>query len=68
MDSETRKHQLLEKYNRRAIETGMRLQGEFFLRLVREFGELDPEWTQVWLTWIYDHMYNRANWTTRRVC
>ncbi|TME36611.1 MAG: carboxymuconolactone decarboxylase family protein [Chloroflexi bacterium] len=59
MDSETRKNQLLEKYNRRAIETGMRLQGEFFLRLVHEFDELDPEWTQVWLTWIYDHMYNR---------
>src|SRR3989442_12198054 len=37
----------------------MRLEGEFFLRLVHEFDELAPEWTGVWLTWIHDHMYNR---------
>jgi 4-carboxymuconolactone decarboxylase len=54
-----RKH-LLETYNRRALETGLRLQGEFFLRIVEEFDELDPEWTEVWLTWIYDKMYNRG--------
>jgi alkylhydroperoxidase/carboxymuconolactone decarboxylase family protein YurZ len=60
MDNESRKQELLEKYNRTAIETGMRLQGEFFLRIVHEFDELDPEWTEVWLTWIYDHMYNRG--------
>jgi 4-carboxymuconolactone decarboxylase len=58
-DSRKRKQELLDKYNRTAIETGTRLQGEFFLRLVHEFDELDPAWTQVWLTWIYDHMYNR---------
>lgn len=59
-DKEARKQELLERYNRKAIETGMRLQGEFFLRLVHEFDELDRDWTQVWLTWIYDHMYNRG--------
>lgn len=58
--TEERRKELLEKYNRKAIESGSRLQGEFFLRLVHEFDELDPEWTQVWLTWIYDHMYNRG--------
>lgn len=51
---------LLEKYNRKAVETGMRLQGEFVLRIIEEFDELDPEWTEVWLTWIYDNMYNRG--------
>ncbi|MBX5492341.1 MAG: carboxymuconolactone decarboxylase family protein [Chloroflexi bacterium] len=59
-DKDARKQELLERYNRKAIETGMRLQGEFFLRLVHEFDELDRDWTQVWLTWIYDHMYNRG--------
>ena len=57
---EQRRQELLEKYNRKAVESGTRLQGEFFLRLVHEFDELDPEWTEVWLTWIYDHMYNRG--------
>lgn len=60
MDKEARKQELLEKYNRKAIETGIRLQGEFFLRVVHELDELDQEWTEVWLTWIYDHMYNRG--------
>jgi len=60
LDKEARQRELLERYNRKAVETGSRLQGEFFLRIVHEFDELDPEWTQVWLTWIYDHMYNRG--------
>jgi 4-carboxymuconolactone decarboxylase len=57
---ESKRKHLLERYNQKAIETGMRLQGEFFLRIVEEFDQLDPEWTEVWLTWIYDSMYNRA--------
>jgi 4-carboxymuconolactone decarboxylase len=57
---EARRRDLSERHNRRALETGQRLQGEFFLRLVDEFDQLDPEWTEVWLTWIYDHMYNRS--------
>jgi len=60
LDKEARKRELLEKYNRRGVETGIRLQGEFFLRTLHEFDELDPEWSEVWLTWIYDHMYNRG--------
>jgi alkylhydroperoxidase/carboxymuconolactone decarboxylase family protein YurZ len=62
MDSakEAKRKRLLETYNRKAVETGTRLQGEFFLRIVEEFDELDPEWTNVWLTWIYDNMYNRG--------
>ncbi|MCC7103846.1 MAG: carboxymuconolactone decarboxylase family protein [Chloroflexi bacterium] len=55
-----KKQYLLNKYNRKAVETCERLQGEFNLRTIEEFDELDPEWTEVWLTWIYDHMYNRG--------
>ncbi len=59
-DKNTRKQGLLERHNKKALETGMRLQGEFFLRMVEEFDELDPAWTEGWLTWIYDHLYNRG--------
>jgi alkylhydroperoxidase/carboxymuconolactone decarboxylase family protein YurZ len=55
-----RLEQLQQRHNPKALETGQRLQGEFFLRLVDEFDQLDPEWTEVWLSWIYDHMYNRS--------
>jgi 4-carboxymuconolactone decarboxylase len=55
-----KKQYLLNKYNRKGVETCERLQGEFNLRTIEEFDELDPEWTEVWLTWIYDHMYNRG--------
>ncbi|MGH7777147.1 MAG: carboxymuconolactone decarboxylase family protein [Candidatus Dormibacterales bacterium] len=58
-DSKARLEELASRYNPKAIETGRRLQGEFFLRLVDEFDQLDQEWTQDWLTWIYDRMYNR---------
>jgi alkylhydroperoxidase/carboxymuconolactone decarboxylase family protein YurZ len=57
---EARRKDLSDRHNKKALETGQRLQGEFFLRLVDEFDQLDPEWTEVWLTWIYDHMYNRS--------
>ena len=57
---EARLQGLLKRHNQRALETGQRLQGEFFLRLVDEFDQLDSEWTEVWLTWIYDHLYNRS--------
>ena len=60
MDKEAKRKMLFERYNRKALETGIRLQGEFFLRVVEELDELDPEWVEVWLTWIYDHMYNRG--------
>ena len=56
----TRLAELQARYNRKALETGQRLQGEFFLRLVDEFDQLDQDWTERWLTWIYDGMYNRG--------
>ena len=58
-DKAARLDELRTRYNARALETGQQLQGEFFLRLVDEFDQLDPNWTQDWLTWIYDRMYNR---------
>ncbi|HVB77837.1 MAG TPA: carboxymuconolactone decarboxylase family protein [Candidatus Nitrosotalea sp.] len=60
MDKETRLAELRGRYNRKALDTGQRLQGEFFLRLVDEFDQLDQDWTERWLTWIYDGMYNRG--------
>lgn len=59
MAAADRKAELIERYNARAMETGIGLQGEFFLRMVHEFDELDTEWTERWLTWIYDFLYNR---------
>lgn len=60
MDKEARKRDLYARLNNRALETGERLQGEFFLRSLHLVDELDPSWTEAWLTWIYDHMYNRG--------
>jgi alkylhydroperoxidase/carboxymuconolactone decarboxylase family protein YurZ len=57
---EARKQELLKRYNPKAMETGMRLQGEFFLRQIDEHDQLDPEWTERYLTWIYDYLYNRG--------
>jgi 4-carboxymuconolactone decarboxylase len=56
---EARRQDLLKRHNRKAVETGQRLQGEFFLKLLDEFDQLDPEWTESWLNWIYDDLYNR---------
>jgi alkylhydroperoxidase/carboxymuconolactone decarboxylase family protein YurZ len=56
---EARKQDLLARHNRKAMETGLRLQGEFFLRQLDEHDQLDPEWTERYITWIYDYLYNR---------
>ena len=58
-ERDARLAELKARYNNKALETGQRLQGDFFLRLVDEFDQLDQEWTEDWLTWIYDRMYNR---------
>ena len=58
-DKAARLADLRRRYNTKALDTGERLQGEFFLRLVDEFDQLDQDWTERWLTWIYDGMYNR---------
>ena len=55
--AEDRKRELAERYGELPIETGSRLQGEFFLRMVEEF---DEGWTQGWLDWIYGYLYNRG--------
>lgn len=57
---DAKRRYLYEKYNNRGLDTGFRLQGEHFLNRVEELDELDPEWVEAWLTWIYDHMYNRT--------
>lgn len=59
MSKEERTKSLTERHNRKAIETGMRLQGEFFLRGLHELDEVDEDWTEAWLTWIHDFLYNR---------
>jgi 4-carboxymuconolactone decarboxylase len=56
---ERKRAHLWSRYDNRALETGFRLQGEHFLHRVEEFDELDPDFTQAWLSWIYDHLYNR---------
>jgi alkylhydroperoxidase/carboxymuconolactone decarboxylase family protein YurZ len=57
---EAKRARLYERYNNTALDSGQRIQGEFFLRLVEEYDELDEEWTEGWLTWIYDLQYNRG--------
>jgi hypothetical protein len=47
--AEDRKRELAERYGELPIETGSRLQGEFFLRMLEEFDQLDEGWTQGWL-------------------
>jgi 4-carboxymuconolactone decarboxylase len=59
-DPQTKSQQFVDRYGERPIETGTRLQGEFFLRMVEEFDELDQEWTDGWLNWIYGYQYNRG--------
>ena len=58
--SESKRQRFLDRYDENAIATGERLQGEFFLRMVEEFDELDQEWTDGWLKWIYGYQYNRG--------
>jgi alkylhydroperoxidase/carboxymuconolactone decarboxylase family protein YurZ len=55
-----RLQELKSKYPAKALETGTRLQREFFLRLVDEFDQLDAGWTEGWLNWIYGYQYNRG--------
>jgi alkylhydroperoxidase/carboxymuconolactone decarboxylase family protein YurZ len=55
-----KKQDFIERYGELPIETGSRLQGEFFLRMVEEFDDLDQDWTAGWLNWIYGNLYNRG--------
>jgi hypothetical protein len=52
--------ELRKRYPSSALETDLRLQKEFFLRLVDELDQLDQGWTESWLSWIYGYLYNRG--------
>ena len=54
------KREALRAVQQPRLDSGQRIQGEFFLRLVEEYDELDQEWTEGWLSWIYDLQYNRG--------
>ena len=56
----TRKAELFAAHNPRAMQQGHDLQGEYFLRTVDLLDELDAEWTEAWLTFVYDYMYGRG--------
>jgi 4-carboxymuconolactone decarboxylase len=57
--AEERRAELFQRYDATALETGIRLQGEFFLRVVDELDQLAPEFVDVWLRYIYTNLYNR---------
>jgi alkylhydroperoxidase/carboxymuconolactone decarboxylase family protein YurZ len=54
------KDELFAKYNSRGMQQGYDLQGEYFLRTVALLDQLDGEWTEAWLTFVYDYMYGRG--------
>lgn len=54
-----RREELFARYDAEALETGIRLQGDFFLRVVDELDQLDPDFVEVWLRYIYTNLYNR---------
>lgn len=56
---ERKRQEFFDRYNNRGLDTGVRLQGEYFLHVVEDLDEVDPAFTEAWLTWIYDHLYNR---------
>ena len=60
MTAETRRAELFARYDRTALDTGIRLQGEFFLRVVDELDQLDPAFVDAWLRYIYTTLYNRG--------
>jgi alkylhydroperoxidase/carboxymuconolactone decarboxylase family protein YurZ len=55
-----RRAELFDRYSDRGMQQGHDLQGEYFLRTVDLLDELDAEWTDAWLTFVYDYMYGRG--------
>ena len=55
-----KREQLYERYDTNGLDTGFRLQGQHFLNRVEELDELDSEFTDQWLKWVYGYMYNRT--------
>lgn len=42
------------------MRQGYDLQGEYFLRTVDLLDDLDADWTEAWLTYVYDYLYGRG--------
>lgn len=59
-DKDQKRRYLYERYDKDGLDTGFRLQGEHFLHRVEELDELDPEFVNQWLRWVYGYMYNRT--------
>jgi alkylhydroperoxidase/carboxymuconolactone decarboxylase family protein YurZ len=57
---EQRKAELFAKHGERGMRQGYDLQGEYFLRTVDLLDELDTDWTEAWLGYVYDYMYGRG--------
>ncbi|MPZ73921.1 MAG: hypothetical protein GEU74_11950 [Nitriliruptorales bacterium] len=55
-----RRAELFARHNPRAMAQGEDLQGEYFLRTVDLLDELDADWTEAWLSYVYDYMYGRG--------
>ncbi len=51
--------ELYRQFNNAALQRGEQLHGESFLRNVSLYAELDPGWTEAWMTYVYDNMYGR---------
>jgi alkylhydroperoxidase/carboxymuconolactone decarboxylase family protein YurZ len=60
VENDQRRSELIERYGNEQVGVGQRLQGEFFLGMLHLVDEVDEEWTQAWLNWIYGHMYVRG--------
>jgi alkylhydroperoxidase/carboxymuconolactone decarboxylase family protein YurZ len=60
MENDHRRSELIERYGSDPVGVGQRLQGEFFLGMLHLVDEVDQEWTEAWLNWIYGHMYVRG--------
>ena len=58
-DKDAKRDHLYGKYDNNGLDTGFRLQGEHFYNRVEELDELDSEFTEEWLKWVYGYMYNR---------
>jgi 4-carboxymuconolactone decarboxylase len=59
-DTAARRAELYDRLDPNALATAERLQGEFGLRFVDEFEQLDQEFTDHWSRYIYGYLYNRG--------
>ena len=59
-DKEQVRADLFARHTERGMRQGEDLQGEYFLRTVHLLDQLDEEWTEAWLRFVYDYMYGRG--------